>query len=71
MECNLEAVLRDVRSYLAEHRDELVESYCVHEGGVPTRDTMDPSEAAEVERVEALIGELDAHLGIKPLVPAP
>lgn len=62
---SIDEVLSDLRSYLIEHRDELLDSYCASDAcGAPRRDTMDPCEAAHVERVDILIAQASEALDL-------
>jgi hypothetical protein len=62
---SVDLVLEDIRAYLIEHRDELLDSYCASdERGAPRRDTMDPCDAAHVERVDILIEQAADALGL-------
>lgn len=65
MGLSVDEVLGELRSYLIEHRDELLDIYCASDArGAPRRDTMDPGDAAHVERVDILIEQANVALGL-------
>jgi hypothetical protein len=62
----LRKVLRKARRYIASDVDVLIDCACLHDPkGHPLRETMDDITRPYVERAEALLAEIDAHLNVK------
>jgi hypothetical protein len=55
-------LFRDVRTFLGQERDVLLDSFCTMRGGVPDRSTMEPNDSPHVAAYDKLIARIDAHL---------